>query len=92
MASTSCLKRALLALLAVVAVVAVFGADDKGEKTRVSAKFVNQLPNTAIDLFWENHKGKTRKLVATLKPRGRWHVQNTFTGHGEHHKMSFLSV
>jgi hypothetical protein len=81
------LKRVILflhALHAPHAIVAVIGAEDPPAKSkRISARFVNQLPNTAIDLYWENHRDKIREFETTLKPRGGWKDINTFTGHGE---------
>jgi hypothetical protein len=49
--------------------------------------FVNQFPDKAIDLFWENHKfdpghPNRRRLEATIPPRGGWHKASTFVGHG----------
>lgn len=48
--------------------------------------FVNQFPDKAIDLFWENHKfdpghPDRRRLEATIPPRGGWHKASTFVGH-----------
>jgi hypothetical protein len=85
-------KRAALALLAaVVAVVVVsgvfvVGADNDPppkKRKKVRAKFVNQLPDAPIEVFWEDHSDKTRRFEANLRPRGGWHVSNSFAGHGE---------
>lgn len=78
------LKCAILCLHALHAIAAVVGADDPpAKRTRINARFVNQLPNTAIDVYWENHLDNHRKLETTLKPRGGWKDIKTFTGHGE---------
>lgn len=48
--------------------------------------FVNQFPDTIIDLFWENpaypddHPDR-RVLEARIHPRGGWHDSETFLGH-----------
>jgi len=45
--------------------------------------FVNQFPDTPIDLSWENHNGGPvkRKFEARIPPRGGWHASSTFLGH-----------
>jgi hypothetical protein len=99
MALLSILQRAALALpvAAIVAAfvasaVHVDGADDNNndprsppsaKRKKVRAKFVNQLPDAAVELFWEDHRGGDRRLEGRLRPRGGWHVSNTFAGHGE---------
>ena len=50
--------------------------------------FVNQFPDTTIDLYWENHAHPDdhpdrRRLEARIAPRGGWHASETFNGHGE---------
>ena len=52
-------------------------------------RFVNELPNTPIELYWENHNYaaddpvNSRILEAILIPRGGLHVSNSFVGHGK---------
>ena len=82
------LKR-IVALLAAVgggASLAAAQADNEDEPLRVM--FVNQLPETTIDLYWENHAFNDdhpdrRRLEARIAPRGGWHASETFYGHGE---------
>ena len=75
------IKSAALALLSFAA----FASAKEEEPMKVI--FVNQFPDKAIDLFWENHKfdpghPNRRRLEATIPPRGGWHKANTFVGHG----------
>ena len=45
--------------------------------------FVNELPNTQIDLYWENHETGDRKLEGTINPRGGFLRVDTYDGHGK---------
>ncbi len=56
---------------------------NKKKRKKVRAKFVNQLPDTAIEVYWENPSDHTHKFEANIRPRGGWHVSDTFVGHGE---------
>lgn len=52
----------------------------------LTVMFVNQFPDTAIDLYWENHAfadnhPDRRRLEARIEPRGGWHSSETFVGH-----------
>lgn len=84
---------AVLAAVGVASLAAAQQADPEDEPLRVM--FVNQMPETAIDLYWENHAyaedhPDRRKLEARIAPRGGWHASETFYGHGE--CMVYLSV
>ena len=54
-------------------------------------RFVNELPNTSIELYWENHDhaaadddpNNRRRLEAIIHPRGGLHDTSTFVGHGK---------
>lgn len=67
-----------LAVFALSIVAAVVGNPESGY---LQATFVNQFPETVIELYWENHADRTRRLEATVQPRGGWHVSTTFLGH-----------
>lgn len=79
------MKSAALALLAATAVIAQEGTIDE---VPLNVMFVNQLPETSIDLYWENHAlpddhPDRRQLEGKIPPKGGWHATNTFNGHGE---------
>lgn len=80
------LKSAFVAVLAaVVCGAALANAEDD---TPLRVMFVNQFPETTIDLYWENHAypddhPDRRRLEARIAPRGGWHASETFFGHGE---------
>lgn len=76
-------KSAAFAILATVG--AVVSAQEEGEPN-LKVMFVNQFPDTPIDLYWENHSfpddhPDRRRLEATIAPRGGWHASETFVGH-----------
>jgi hypothetical protein len=76
------LKSAALALFFAVA-----SGLATAEEEPLKVMFVNQFPDKAIELFWENHKfdpdhPDRRRLEATIPPRGGWHRSETFFGHG----------
>jgi len=70
-----------------------FAAAAVGSTTLVNAQeepltvmFVNQFPDTPVDLYWENHDvaddhPDRRLLEAKISPRGGWHSSETFVGH-----------
>ena len=75
------LKSSVLALFAAVA------SSLAAAETPLRVIFVNQSPDKAVELFWENHKlakdhPDRRRLEATIPPRGGWHKSETFLGHG----------
>lgn len=77
------LKSAALAVLATVGNTP-FLASAQQDPLRVM--FVNEFPDTPIDLFWENHgyaddHPERRRLEATIPPRGGWHASETYIGH-----------
>lgn len=63
--------------------------DTSIQALRLRVRFVNELPNTSIELYWENHAYPAddpvnrRRLEAIVPPRGGWHVSQTFVGHGK---------
>lgn len=70
-----------MAAVAAVGVGSLVTADDP-----LKVMFVNQFPDTAIDLYWENHAfpddhPDRRRLEARIAPRGGWHASETFVGH-----------
>mmetsp|Transcript_19967 Transcript_19967/g.29612 ORF Transcript_19967/g.29612 Transcript_19967/m.29612 type:complete len:314 (-) Transcript_19967:100-1041(-) len=74
------LKSSVLALFAAVA------SSLAAAETPLRVIFVNQSPDKAVELFWENHKlakdhPDRRRLEATIPPRGGWHKSETFLGH-----------
>mmetsp|Transcript_41878 Transcript_41878/g.76551 ORF Transcript_41878/g.76551 Transcript_41878/m.76551 type:complete len:319 (+) Transcript_41878:112-1068(+) len=77
------LKSAALAFLAAVGNTALVSAQ---EAEALKVMFVNEFPDTPIDLYWENHSldddhPERRKLEARIPPRGGWHSSETFNGH-----------
>ncbi len=93
--TTLALLAAVVAVVVVVvspSVYVIAGAEDNNDplppnpekkRKKVRAKFVNQLPDTDIEVYWDNPSDNTHKFEANLRPRGGWHVSNTFEGHGE---------
>lgn len=82
-------KSAAFAILATVG--AVVSAQEEGEPN-LKVMFVNQFPDTPIDLYWENHSfpddhPDRRRLEATIAPRGGWHASETFVGHGKFNQL-----
>ena len=45
-------------------------AEEETRNDVVKATFVNQLPSTILELYWEKHADNTRRLEATIQPRG----------------------
>ena len=43
--------------------------ESKNKQQLREVTFVNELPNTQIDLYWENHEIGDRKLEGTINPR-----------------------
>jgi len=75
------MKSAALAFLAAVGSASLVNADDV-----LKVMFVNQFPDTPVDLYWENHAHPNdhpdrRRLEARIAPRGGWHASETFVGH-----------
>ena len=66
----------------------VFVSAQEEQAQPIQAIFVNQLPKTTIDLYWEDpnfdvdHPDR-RHLEVRIAPRGAWHASQTFLGHGE---------
>ena len=85
------IKRATIALFSIVACVfVVIAAEDQP----LSVTFVNNSPDTSIELFWENHSldvshQDRRRIVASIRPRGGWFKVETFVGHGKYVEMLF---
>lgn len=80
------LKSTALAILA--AIVGPIGVVRAEDEQPLRVMFVNQFPDTAIDLYWENHAFPAdhpdrRRLEARIGPRGGWHASETFFGHGK---------
>lgn len=78
------IKSAAAALLATAAT--LVSAQDGEEPRQLKVMFVNQFPDKAVDLYWENHgypddHPDRRKLEARIAPRGGWHASETFVGH-----------
>ncbi|KAL7536284.1 hypothetical protein ACHAXR_007047 [Thalassiosira sp. AJA248-18] len=74
--------KSALAFLATVGTTALVSAEDEPLKVM----FINQFPDTTIDLFWENHAlpddhPERRSLEARIAPRGGWHASETYFGH-----------
>ena len=79
------MKSASLAFLAAVGNTALVSTE---VAEALNVMFVNEFPNTPIDLYWENHSldnnhPERRKLEARIPPRGGWHSSETFSGHGK---------
>lgn len=72
-----------------VAAAAVEDGIASSQPQPLRVRFVNELPNTPIELYWENHNYaaddpvNSRILEAILIPRGGLHVSNSFVGHGK---------
>lgn len=78
------LRHAAISILAVLC--CNTNAEENEQPLRVM--FVNQFPDQAIDLYWENHAysndhPERRRLEARIAPRGGWHASETFFGHGK---------
>jgi hypothetical protein len=71
----------LAALLFTTAAVAL--NDESKNEQRRKVTFVNELPETPVDLYWENHETGDRKLEGTIYPRGGFHRVDTYHGHGK---------
>ena len=76
------LKRLAIAFLWAMGVLA-----QDGNQQGMKVTFVNQFPDTTIDLYWENHDfpedhPERRRLEGRIPPRGGWLSANTFLGHG----------
>jgi len=74
-------KGAAVAFLAALGTTALVSANDP-----LTVKFVNEHPTKTIDLYWENHSvdedhPDSRKIEASIPPRGAWHQSQTFNGH-----------
>lgn len=59
-------------------------------------RFVNELPNNSIELFWENHDSapddpNRRILEAVIPPRGGVHDCSTYVGHGKYIYITIFS-
>lgn len=61
-------------------------------------RFVNELPNNSIELFWENHDSapddpvNRRILEAIIPPRGGVHDSSTYVGHGKYYNDLLISL
>lgn len=77
------LTHVVIGLLAVVVVIAEGGEDVKVKPKDVpmTLTFVNEMPNTPIEVFWENHVAGERKAEGTIPPRGGHIDVNTYVGH-----------
>lgn len=79
---------------AAVAIVTVLAAAEEDaffiQALPLRVRFVNELPNNSIELFWENHDSAEddpvdrRILEAVIPPRGGVHDSSTFVGHGKY--------
>ena len=86
------LRHAAIAILsiAVLSLQSISNTNAQEEKNELPLRvmFVNQFPDEAIDLYWENHAysndhPERRRLEARIAPRGGWHASETFFGHGK---------
>ena len=80
------LRHAAIAILSILLSQSFVMAEEGEQPLRVM--FVNQFPDQAIDLYWENHAysndhPERRRLEARIAPRGGWHASETFFGHGK---------
>ena len=44
---------------------------------------MNELPDTSIDLYWENHENGDRKFEGSIRPKGGFLRVESFVGHGK---------
>lgn len=64
----------------------LFASAQEEEDAKMTALFVNELPNDAIELYWENpnvpddHPNR-RRLTGMINPRGSFLSTETFVGH-----------
>jgi hypothetical protein len=56
--------------------------DDEHQNNQV-VTFVNELPDTSIDLYWENHENGDRKFEGSIRPKGGFLRVESFVGHGK---------
>mmetsp|Transcript_8344 Transcript_8344/g.18059 ORF Transcript_8344/g.18059 Transcript_8344/m.18059 type:complete len:356 (-) Transcript_8344:181-1248(-) len=61
----------------VLCVAIAMGEEDKA----MTVKFVNEMPDTDIELYWENKANGERRIEGTISPRGGYLDVNTFEGH-----------
>ena len=89
---TTLLRHTAIAILsiAVLSLQSISNTNAQEEKNELPLRvmFVNQFPDEAIDLYWENHAysndhPERRRLEARIAPRGGWHASETFFGHGK---------
>ena len=72
-----------------VAAAAVEDGIASSQPQPLRVRFVNELPNTPIELYWENPNYAAddpvnrRLLEAILIPRGGLHLSDSFVGHGK---------
>jgi len=92
------LRRTLLAILHLVAVVAVApgqggDADSDGgeEEVPMVVTFVNELPDTTIELYWEDVARGERRVEASVPPRGGFVDVKTVVGHGASASLSSVN-
>ena len=83
------LKSTALAILLAATIGTNIGGVRADDEQPLRVMFVNQFPDTAIDLYWENHAHPAdhpdrRRLEARIGPRGGWHASETFVGHGKY--------
>jgi len=76
------------AAIAIVSAVLCCNTNAEEGEQPLRVMFVNQFPDQAIDLYWENHAysndhPERRRLEARIAPRGGWHASETFFGHGK---------
>ena len=76
------------AAIAILFTVLCYNTNAEEGEQPLRVMFVNQFPDQAIDLYWENHAysndhPERRRLEARIAPRGGWHASETFFGHGK---------
>mmetsp|Transcript_26363 Transcript_26363/g.56837 ORF Transcript_26363/g.56837 Transcript_26363/m.56837 type:complete len:333 (+) Transcript_26363:202-1200(+) len=55
--------------------------EEEVEEVEMVVTFVNEMPDTPIELFWENEDTKERKSEGIIQPRGGYIDVQTFVGH-----------
>lgn len=81
MTSLVFLPSAIVWLMAIVIAVAQGGEHVKVEELPMVVTFVNETPDTSIELFWENEFTGERRTEGTIAPRGGFLEVHTFVGH-----------
>lgn len=78
------LRTTLFAIIWIAAIVVAQeheGDDVIKEDLPVTVTFVNEMPDVAIELFWENPDAGARKSEGSLSPRGGSINVDTYVGH-----------